>query len=229
MNLRETHTPQTVIRLEPADREAAPDTHLHAYGLAWGLKDYRGRLVISHAGAIDGFRANITLVPEAKLGIAVLANLGGSPSLPEAASSALVDLVLGPLARDWNALLFGVVSKREAADKKRREEREVKRQKGTSPSRELTAYAGDYENAAYGTATVSAAGDALAVRWSNFASKLEHYHYDTFTAKERFAIDPVTFRLGPDGEVAGMRFLAVEFTKAKTAARGSATSSNGAP
>src|SRR5262249_23758147 len=73
-NLAETHTPQMVIRLEGNAKDLQPDTHLMNYGLGWVLQDYRGHFLVSHAGAIDGFRVHITLVPDAKLGLVLLNN-----------------------------------------------------------------------------------------------------------------------------------------------------------
>ena len=42
--------------------------------------------------------------------------------------------------------------KNEAEQKKRQNEREAKRQKGTKPSRDLAAYTGAFEDPAYGVA-----------------------------------------------------------------------------
>ena len=74
-NLKETHTPQITIRLEGAAKSMNPDTHLISYGMGWVVQDYRGYGLVSHAGAIDGFRVHLTMVPEAKLGIVILSNL----------------------------------------------------------------------------------------------------------------------------------------------------------
>ena len=48
-----------------------------------------------------------------------------------------------------------------------------KRHKETTPSRELAAYAGAYEEPAYGTASISLENDALQFQWSSFHSPLE--------------------------------------------------------
>ncbi len=54
------------------------------------------------------------------------------------------------------------------------------------------------------------------MQWSNFRSKLEHYHYDTFMAKEdRLENEQVVFALGADGEVATMSALGVDFKKVR--------------
>src|SRR5439155_13488122 len=63
-NLRETRTPQTIIRLEGGVRAAHPDTHQLSYAMGWLVFDHRGKLVVAHGGVIDGFRVQITLLPE---------------------------------------------------------------------------------------------------------------------------------------------------------------------
>jgi CubicO group peptidase (beta-lactamase class C family) len=213
-NLAETHTPQMVIRVE-ADSAKDTETTQASYGLGWSLQDYRGHLLVSHGGGIDGYLTNITLVPKAKIGIVILSNLSPSP-LPTAVGRGLIDLLLGLPPKDWIAIANEQLKKAEAAQKKREQEREAKRHQNTKPTRELAAYAGAYEEPAYGTATISAEGGALAIQWSNFKSRLEHYHFDTFTAKDdRLENETVIFTLGADGEVATMRALGVEFKKVK--------------
>jgi CubicO group peptidase (beta-lactamase class C family) len=218
-NLTETHTPQMIIRLEGAARDMNPDTLQMTYGMAWVIQDYHGQLLWSHAGAIDGFRAHLTLVPHHRLGLVLLNNLHNS-TMNQAVSNSLLDLLLELPRRDWNAYLHEQLQKEGAAAAVRARERETSRHAGTKPSRELAAYAGRYENLAYGTAVVSLADDGLAWKWNAFGGRLEHFQYDTFTLDEDLlARPPVLFTLGQDGEVATMKVLGVmdvEFTKAGT-------------
>lgn len=93
-NLHETHTPQMMMRQEDAARSYNPDTHLMAYGLGWRIQDYHGLEIIEHGGAIDGFRANFTFVPERKLAVIVLSNLG-QENMPEALRWSIIDQQLG--------------------------------------------------------------------------------------------------------------------------------------
>ena len=84
---------------------------------------------------------------------------------------------------------------------------------------------GGYEEPAYGRAEVTAEGDRLTLRWGKFTFRVEHYHFDTFTAIpvepkadvvsfDRGTFD-VQFRLGTNAEVEGMKFLDQEFRRAK--------------
>jgi CubicO group peptidase (beta-lactamase class C family) len=215
-NLAETHTSQMVMRMDDNQKSLLPETTQVSYGLGWAVSDYRGHLLISHGGGIDGFRATVQLAPRARLGLVVLANLGGT-AMPEAVANNLLDLLLGLPRKDWNALLMEQVKKAEAEGKTREKEREEKRHKETNPSRELAAYTGAYEEPAYGTASISLENGALQLQWSNFHSRLEHFHFDTFVAKNENPIEnqQITFALGADGDVATMVFLEQHFKKVK--------------
>jgi CubicO group peptidase (beta-lactamase class C family) len=212
-NMAEMHTPQMVIL--PADwgRSYNPETHQITYGMAWTIHDYRGLHLVSHGGAIDGFRANITLLPDQKIGIVVLSNLD-QENMPEALRFSLIDILLGLAPRDWDAVLmehFRDEAKKEAAAAKKRSD---SRMPNTKPSRELTAYAGEYLESGYGAAIVSNEDGHLTLAWSKYRLPLDHYHFDTFQVKEgRLAGTPVQFHLASDGIVRSMSFLEVEFER----------------
>jgi CubicO group peptidase (beta-lactamase class C family) len=215
-HLAETHTPQMVLRMDENQKALFPETTQISYGLGWNISDYQGHLVIAHGGGIDGFRATVHLAPRAKLGLVILANLGGT-AMPEALVNNLLDLLLDLPRQDWNALLMERAKKAEAEGKTRENEREEKRHKDTSPTRELAAYTGAYEEPAYGTVSISLENGALQLQWSNFHSRLEHFHFDTFTTKNENPIEnqQVLFALGADGEVATIGFLEQQFKKIK--------------
>lgn len=212
-NMAEMHTAQMVMRPDDWGREFNPETHQMSYGMAWMIHDYRGLHLVSHGGAIDGFRANITLLPDQKTGIAVLSNLD-QENMPEALRYTLVDLVLGLPERDRDKVLmahFGDESKRETAAAKKFADSRIP---NTRPSRDLASYGGEYSEPAYGTAVVKDESNALTIAWSNYRASLEHFHLDTFRVKNsRLAGTPVQFRLTPSGNVESMLFLGVEFRK----------------
>jgi CubicO group peptidase (beta-lactamase class C family) len=49
------------------------------YGLGWFLREWHGKRVIEHAGGIDGFTAEVAMIPEENLGFVLLMNLFASP------------------------------------------------------------------------------------------------------------------------------------------------------
>lgn len=215
--LRETHTPQMAIRMDdPNMRTVNIGTHLMAYGLGWTIQDYRGHRMVSHGGAIDGFRAQVTLLPDDHYGIVILANLGGN-NMPECLRAAIADELLGLPSMRWIPRYLDAARKSVERSKKQLADRDAKRHKDTKPSRELAAYAGVYQHPAYGEATITANGASLALRWSNWNLPLEHFHFDVFrTAGD----DPssirdtlVRFQLDDTGSVATLRLLDQNFRR----------------
>jgi CubicO group peptidase (beta-lactamase class C family) len=218
--LRETQTPQIALRLEGIHRDMNPETSQMSYGLGWLLQDYRGYRLVSHAGAIDGFRAQLMLLPDEKIGLALLCNRHQT-RMNLALGNSLVDLLLGLPRKDWNGHFRSVVRKEEAATRVQAAERQAKRQHRTTPSRPLPAYAGAYEHPAYGTARVTVEPSGLVLRWSSFTWPLEHYHFDTFSFEDEFLGSLlVTFALDRDGNVASLQAsepLGVKFHKKRHA------------
>jgi CubicO group peptidase (beta-lactamase class C family) len=202
--IREMHTPQIVVPMDEQARKLYPETHFTSYGLAWSLRDYRGRKLVGHGGAIDGMRAEVMLVPEEELGVVVLTNLGGT-RFPVAIVYTILDRYLGPRDKDWSALLLEQEKEAEARAAERWRRLEEQRAEGTAPSLSLAAYAGTYADSLYGEVRIAAEDGRLVARaGSNFTGDLEHWHHDTFLARWR---DPVlgrtffTFRLGVNGRV----------------------------
>ena len=212
--LNETKTPQTLIRLEGSTREQNPDANLLAYAMGWNVSDYHGATLISHAGALNSFRTQVALLPREHAGVVVMTNVGRGISVL-ALRAALIDLLLGRPSRDWNAYYLAAEKKIDDKDAAAKVEREAKRHRDTHPSRELAAYAGTYENAAYGEATVTVENNALVLRWRRLTLPLTHYHFDTFSAfsEDDDVDEQVEFRLGVDGEVKMLTIFGEAFTR----------------
>jgi len=224
--LKETHSPQMLMKPEEPFTIYFPAkfTHFTSYGLGWFVHDYRGFNCVSHGGTLTGFRAQCMMVPEKKLGVFVVANLRPS-FFTETVAKAALDQLLGLPEEDWvsfhktagAALDFGVALKL----KKRTEERKP----DTKPSLAIKGYCGEFTEPAYGKAEVSLDGEKLMVKWGKLTFRLDHWHFDTFTAvpvspaDEIISFDRTTFeaqfRLGANGEVEGVKFLEQEFKKAK--------------
>jgi hypothetical protein len=200
----------------PHDRDLFPDTEHLSYGMGWVLQDHRGHHLVSHAGAIDGFKTHLALVPRAKLGIAVLSNLHHS-RMNLALSDTLLDLLLGMPPRDWNSIITRAMQRVEAEADGHGRALLAKIRPGTRPSHGLAAYAGSYENAAYGTVRVVLERGGLVWRWNNFSAPLEHLHDDTFILPiEIVSMPEVVFTLDAGGKVSRMKVLGrmnVEFRR----------------
>jgi hypothetical protein len=127
----------------------------------------------------------------------------------------IIDQFLGAPVRDWNTdMLDAEKFEGSKADDAQRE-RESKRAAAPKPSHDLAAFAGTYHNAGFGDATITAANDALTLHWERLTLPLVHENYDTFSAIDTTEdIDePVQFRLGADGAVAGFTLFGEEFVR----------------
>jgi CubicO group peptidase (beta-lactamase class C family) len=93
-------SPHIFQPISPQAQQRQPSTHFQAYGLGWGLRDYEGRKIVTHGGAIDGMTSRIMLVPEEKLGVMVVTN--SESSLSAVIAQKVVDIFLGAPERDWS-------------------------------------------------------------------------------------------------------------------------------
>jgi CubicO group peptidase (beta-lactamase class C family) len=223
-HLRETHTPQILVRPEGVWSYYFPPsvTRFTSYGLGWFIHDYRGIMCISHGGTLSGVRAQCLLVPEAKIGVCVLANL--RPSLfPEAVVRTLVDRMLGLPPIDWVKICKEQLAYFDFQQALLLQKRQKNRKADTQPTLPLEAFCGQYEQAAYGSALVFLQQQMLYVRWGHYLFRLQHYHYDTFTAQLVEPVDDIPlfdrsiieahFTLRPNGDIGSMTLFGQEFVR----------------
>jgi CubicO group peptidase (beta-lactamase class C family) len=216
-NLAETHTPQIEIPMDRLDRMMFPDTKRMDYCMGWVLLDRGGEQVLSHAGAIEGFRAQLTLVPARKVGLVLLGNLDQT-RMNIALSHALLDVLLDLPRRDWNAVVQGAVRKEQAEAAEAERARRARRIPNTRPSAELAAYVGEYEHPAYGEVKVTLGDGGLVWQWHDFRAPLEHFHYDTFTLPIAVMEDPEVVFTFDGAAVKGMKVngtIGVEFRRVR--------------
>lgn len=213
--LGETKMPQTVVRREGLLYDAHPETHVMSYGMGWTVQDYRGELLISHAGALNGFRAHVDLLPERDSGFAVMINAGRGMAVL-ALRNALVDLLSGKNGRDWNPYYLMIDRKYDEKEAKEKEERFAKRIAGTTPTLPLAAYAGEYENAAYGTARISEVDGQLVFQWNRLTIPLAHFQFDTFTAESSYddVDEQVVFGFDGERKVKTLTIFGEQFSRA---------------
>lgn len=70
-----------------------------SYALGWRIFDYSGHRMIFHAGAVQGYRAAMALLPDQDFGVALLWN--SESAVPAGLLPTIVDRELGLPARDW--------------------------------------------------------------------------------------------------------------------------------
>jgi CubicO group peptidase (beta-lactamase class C family) len=214
---REMWSAQTPMKIgEPKPPLAATKPNFSAYGLGFQLRDYQGKLVAMHGGALQGFYSKVVLVPEAKLGVAILTNAESSGAL-NALQYRLLDQYLGvQQPADWIKLVADVENEAHEKEMARLKTAGTARAAKSQPSLPLASYDGDYEDTWYGKATIAHVGGKQVMtfaRTPDLSGELEHYQHDTFIVrwKERnFNADAyVTFSLNPDGTIERMKMKPV--------------------
>jgi CubicO group peptidase (beta-lactamase class C family) len=203
--VQEMFTPAMVS--QPSFSETAPigsDTGFD-YTLGWGTYYYKGHKIIEKGGALSGVRTVIVLVPDQKLGVAVLANLNLT-MLPEAVRAHILEAYLGASGRDLQgeieaqhaALFSGFFAPPEPTPDP------------GEPTRPLAAYAGVFENDLYGRFTVLQNDKGLVMKAGPACHEgsLRHDSYDTFNLKwpgETQLPEPLTFTLDTSGQAASFQ------------------------
>ncbi|MBA2306404.1 MAG: serine hydrolase [Acidobacteria bacterium] len=178
--VQDMHRPQMVIQTFPGLFED-PEVQQPAYGLGWIIESYRGKKRVHHGGAIDGFIAQVSMLPDEGVGVVVLANLNGTP-LPDIVARHASDRVLGLEPIDWNDRSLKRRDVREKAAAIAKKAAGEERKAGTKPAHALEAYVGEYVHPAYGSVMVTRSGEALAGRFHDLPLRLNHWHFDTFRA-----------------------------------------------
>lgn len=214
---REMWASQTVIGIAtPATTLAGLEPRFQAYGLGWGLRDYRGRKIVRHFGETDGMSSLVALIPDERIGVVILANMH-TTSMHEALSYWIFDAYLGVPRENWSARFLEVQRDAEKNGLDERKKLDEARDKSTTPSLPLQRYAGTYENDVCGRATVGLEKGKLIVRLvasPTGIGDLEHWQYDTFASTWRdpvFEKGFVKFILDGQGKVDHMKLRVSDY------------------
>jgi len=172
---REMHSPHTIMPAMMLYR-IAEHAHFGLYGLGWMMNDYRGKKFVYHSGATDGMGSFIGLVPEEKLGVAVIHNTSSS-ALLSSLTYRVIDAYLGVPEAEWMDLK---VIKRPARPKTKA----PKLPADTSPSLPLDSYTGVYTHPIFENIKVELKDGNLLLDFDLYPSAtLEHKYLDTFITK----------------------------------------------
>lgn len=200
------HTPvmETGRRISPLDPDVIPG----GYALGWFTDTYRGFRRVQHGGNIDGFSALVVMVPQQKVGVAILVNTGGS-GFPNVVARHALDWLLGLPAKDWSAERLAWKKQGRDVEKEGQAKKATARKGGTKPVHPMAEYAGEYEHPAYGVLKVVEAAGALSMTYNAITTPLEHWHYEVWNGKKiegekadnTFEDMRLLFRTGFSGEV----------------------------
>lgn len=191
--LAEIHTPQmpfvTAARMFPFIDEH-PELGHTSYGMGWFIHNYRGSKAIHHGGAIDGFIAQVAMLPQENLGVVCLSNMGGKHA-PVAVAFNVFDRFLEKEPIDWNTIIQEYTAEALGKAKAHEEQIYAAKHPDTTPSHDLAAYVGEYTHPAYGTLLVEAHDDQLTCHYNTLDLIAEHLHYDQFLLRNDLSPLPI--------------------------------------
>jgi CubicO group peptidase (beta-lactamase class C family) len=196
-------SPQMVTPGEPP----FPELGASSYGMALVVSTYRGRKVVAHAGAIDGFNALLSFLPAEGIGMVILTNRSGATS-NTTISRWIYDRLLGLEVVDWTERIQEQQAHQRASAEEARKKGYTKPREGTRPSHDLKEYVGQYEHPGYGVIRIGQQGNALTFSYNGMTSPLQHFHYDIFEVPENeldpFSQDKVSFFTNVKGDIASL-------------------------
>ena len=136
-NTVQMQSPQMVIQGTPQFAELEENS----YGMGFGVTQYRGHKMVSHGGAIDGFRSELAFLPNEKIGVVVFVNLDGT-SMPNVIVYNVLDRLLGLDPVPWNQRFLAVEKKSEQSEEAKKRGFTAPTP-GTRPSHDLKDYVGE--------------------------------------------------------------------------------------
>jgi CubicO group peptidase (beta-lactamase class C family) len=195
----------------PAPELAALKANFAGYALGFRIRDYRGEKLVTHTGGLPGYVSLVLMLPEHRLGVAVLTNMESGAAF-SVIGWHILDYYLGASDTDWLAAYKTVMARSDSIMAARDRRTAEQRDSLAGPSLPLEQYAGTYTDQWYGDVTIEHDDDKLVIRFDHTPSlvgDLEHWQYDSFVARwhdrELRADAFVTFVLGPEGEIQEVR------------------------
>lgn len=211
---REMWTPVTPIPIsDPPGPVAGTRPSFDGYALGWEVRDYHGTKIVWHAGGVYGSTSVVVLIPEKKVGLAILVN-SEEPEPRHGLMYELLDHYLGLPGQDWPAR-FKAYRQQRVAEAQSIVEQKRAAPAPIGPSLPLDRYVGRYVDPWYGALTIGRDPRGLTVNFNptpRMKGRLEHYQYDSFIARfDDPALEPayLTFALDADGKVARITAKAV--------------------
>lgn len=196
-NFQQMHQPQMTMPGKIDDAEI----FYNSYGMGWMLTAYRGHFRSEHGGNIDGFSANVGLLPKDGIGVIVLTNMNGTP-LPSIIRNNIFDRFLGLEIIDWNQRQLDAQAKSKQVMTEISNSNDPIQKLNTLTSHGTKDYVGAYEHLAYGILEIQEQAGNLQIVGKGEIIPLEHYHYDVFKATDGLFKDTkFVFSMNKDGDI----------------------------
>ena len=200
---------------------APRSTNFSGYGLGFFIQDYRGMKIVTHTGGLPGYLSRVIMVPDRRIGVAVLSNAESMAF--EAIAWQALDDVLGEPGFDWAGGYAALAARSDSSNAATEQKHAASRDSTAGPALPLARYAGTYRDQWYGDVGVTDENGKLVMRFSHTPSlvgDLIHWQYETFLVRWRDrtlrADAYVTFTLDAEGQVEQARMVpaspAVDFS-----------------
>ncbi len=137
-----------------------PSQHFDLYGLGVGMNDLFGKEMYWHTGGADGFVTSVCILPEEKLGIAVLTNSDAN-YLFIAAMYQIIEAYMQQPYRNISELFYGFMENNNTAENSEIDAWYTTAAAHPKPALALKEYAGSYYNDVYGKMEIEIKNDAL--------------------------------------------------------------------
>jgi CubicO group peptidase (beta-lactamase class C family) len=206
-----------VTPIKPPASAPAGMEHLRprfrGYALGFNVRDYRGEFMLQHSGGLGGNVSLVTMLPDQRLGVAVLTNQESSSAL-YALTYQVLDHYLHAPAVDYVARYAEIDRAARAGTEAALSRARAARDSSSRPSLPLARYAGRYTDPWYGDVSLALEGGHLVMRFGHtpgLVGDLDHWQHDTFLVRWRDralrADAYVTFALNPDGTIDQAKML----------------------
>jgi CubicO group peptidase (beta-lactamase class C family) len=200
--IQECHSPQIIIKENPPIFKG--EMQFRGYGLGWFTECYRGHWIVHHGGGIDGFIAEMGIIPELDAGFAIYSNLDGN-FVPPILQFSICDYLIGLPEVDWNQR-FGemmATGKMLFAQHIRNFQPSASENAKSLP---IENYAGVYHNEAYGKIVIRQDRDSLVFQARKLEIPLRHVSNNAFLLlhEEKMLAVPMQFVLDMQGRVTGV-------------------------
>jgi CubicO group peptidase (beta-lactamase class C family) len=202
----------------PAPELAPLRMSFNGYALGLGVRDYRGQKLLQHTGGLPGYLSRVFMMPDSKLGVAVLTNQESGYAF-DAIALHVLDHYLNAPPHDWLGGYRAVEQRESAGVAAADRAAAAARDSLSRPSLPLASYAATYRDPWYGDVVIEqgapaagSGGTGLVIRFTKTPSMvgdLVHWQHDTFVARwrdrELRADAYATFALNPDGTIRDLR------------------------
>lgn len=208
--------PEKIIKATLEPTMALPNTGLEnkgykevlntAYGMGRGTTSYRGHFLTEHGGDLPGFHSQISSMPYDSIGAIVFVIGDQGAPLYDVITYNIYERLLGLNQTSWSERILKDQKAGKKVGKEGRSKAGSDRIAGTRPSHQLSDYAGQYENLAYGLINIVLKDTALQFDFHDIILPLSHYHYDRFDTPndELYGLYSLNFITNPQGSIDGL-------------------------